>query len=68
MAALRRAGMETGFLQYWPLESYISSTLEKTRICQPACRILPLSWIVLKPRKDSCSAVCLTPYHSLREG
>ncbi|XP_075815934.1 myocardin-related transcription factor A isoform X5 [Microtus pennsylvanicus] len=67
MAALRRAGMETGFLQCWPLESYISSTLEKTRICQPACRILPLSWIVLKPRKDSCSAICLTPYHSLRE-
>ncbi|XP_076767781.1 myocardin-related transcription factor A isoform X5 [Arvicanthis niloticus] len=67
MAALRRAGMETGCLQYWPLESYISSPLEKTKICQPACRILPFSWIVLKPGKDSYSAVCLTPFHSLRE-
>lgn len=68
MAALRRAGMETGCLQCWPLESCISSPLEKTKICQPACRILPFSWIVLKPEKDSCSAMCLTPYHSWREG
>lgn len=68
MAALRRAGMEPGFLQYWPLESYVSSPLEKTKIWQPTCRVLPLSWIVLKPGKDSYSAVCLTPYHSLREG
>lgn len=68
MAALRRAGMETDCLQYWPLESCVSSPLEKTKICQPACRILPFSWIVLKPGKDSYSAVCLTPYQSLREG
>lgn len=68
MAALRRVGMETDCLQYWPLESCISSPLEKTKICQPVCRILPFSWIVLKPGKDSYSAVCLTPYQSLREG
>ncbi|XP_060515478.1 myocardin-related transcription factor A isoform X1 [Panthera onca] len=40
---------------------------EKTKIHQPTCRILPLSWIVLEPGKDSYSAVCLAPYHSLRE-
>lgn len=60
--------METGCLQRWPLESCISSPLEKPRLCQPACRILPFSWIVLTPGEDSCSAMCLTPYHSLREG
>ncbi|XP_028346460.1 myocardin-related transcription factor A isoform X4 [Physeter macrocephalus] len=55
-------------LQHWPLESHISPRLEeKTKIYQPTCRILPLSWIVLKPGKDSYSAVCLAPYHSLRE-
>ncbi|XP_047407384.1 myocardin-related transcription factor A isoform X5 [Sciurus carolinensis] len=68
MASLRREERKTGFLQHWPLDPHISSSvLEKTKIHQPTCRILPLSWIVLKPGKDSCSAVCLTPYHSLRE-
>ncbi|KAM6215031.1 myocardin-related transcription factor A isoform 2-T2 [Rhynchocyon petersi] len=68
MASLRRERRKTGFLPHWPLESHISSSmLEKTKSHQPPCRILPLSWIVLKPGKDSCSAVCLAPYHSLRE-
>lgn len=71
MASLRREGRKTGLLQHWPLETRISSSMleEKIKIHQPTCRILPLSWIVLKPRKDSYySAVCLTHYHSLREG
>lgn len=69
MASLRSEGRKTSLLQHWPLESHISpSMLEKTKIHQPTCRILPLSWIVLKPRNDSYSAVCLAPYHSLREG
>ncbi|XP_048659057.1 myocardin-related transcription factor A isoform X2 [Marmota marmota marmota] len=68
MASLRSEERKTGFLQRWPLESHISSSmLEKTKIHQPTCRFLPLSWIVLKPWKDSCSAVCLAPSHSLRE-
>ncbi|XP_004437945.2 PREDICTED: MKL/myocardin-like protein 1 isoform X2 [Ceratotherium simum simum] len=69
MASLRSEGRKTSLLQHWPLESHISPSMleEKTKIHQPTCRILPLSWIVLKPGKDSCSAVCLAPYHSLRE-
>lgn len=69
MASLRSEGRKTGLLQHWPLEAHISpSMLEETEIHHPTCRILPLSWIVLKPGKDSYSAVCLAPYHSLREG
>lgn len=70
MASLRSEGRKTSLLQNWPLESHISPSMleEKTKIHHPMCRILPLSWIVLKPRKDSYSAVCLAPYHSLREG
>ncbi|XP_070362925.1 myocardin-related transcription factor A isoform X1 [Equus asinus] len=68
MASLRSEGRKTGLLQHWPLEAHISpSMLEETKIHQPTCRILPLSWIVLKPGKDSYSAMCLAPYHSLRE-
>lgn len=67
MASLRSEG---SLLQYWPLASHISPSMleEKTKIHQPTCRILPLSWIVLQPGKDSYSALCLAPYHSLREG
>lgn len=70
MASLRSEGRKTSLLQHWPLESHISPSMleEKTKIHQPTCRILPLSWIVLKPGYDSYSAVCLAPYHSLREG
>lgn len=70
MASLKSEERKTSWLQHWPLESHISPSMleEKTKIGQPTCRILPLSWIVLKPGKDSCSAVCLAPYHSLREG
>ncbi|KAF6120438.1 myocardin related transcription factor A [Phyllostomus discolor] len=69
MASLRREGRKTGLLQHWPLESHICPSIlkEKTKNYQHTCRILPLSWIVLKPGKDSYSAVCLAPYHSLRE-
>lgn len=70
MASLRSEVRKTGLLQHWPLEPHISPSMleEKTKIHQPTCRILPLSWIVLEPGKDSYSAVCLAPYHSLREG
>ncbi|XP_054095174.2 myocardin-related transcription factor A isoform X5 [Callithrix jacchus] len=70
MASLRREGRKTGLLQHWPLETHISSSMleENTKIYQPTCRILPLSWIVLKPKNDSYySALCLTHYQSLRE-
>uniref|UniRef100_A0ABI8AEA6 SAP domain-containing protein n=2 Tax=Felis catus TaxID=9685 RepID=A0ABI8AEA6_FELCA len=69
MASLRSEVRKTGLLQHWPLEPHISPSMleEKTKIHQPTCRILPLSWIVLEPGKDSYSAVCLAPYHSLRE-
>ncbi|XP_045691111.1 myocardin-related transcription factor A isoform X2 [Phyllostomus hastatus] len=69
MASLRSEGRKTGLLQHCPLESHISPSIlkEKTKNYQHTCRILPLSWIVLKPGKDSYSAVCLAPYHSLRE-
>ncbi|XP_045042933.2 myocardin-related transcription factor A isoform X2 [Desmodus rotundus] len=70
MASLGSKVRKTGLLQHWPLESHISPSIleEKTKKNhQHTCRILPLSWIVLKPGKDSCSAVCLAPYHSLRE-
>lgn len=70
MASLRSEGRKTSLLQSWPLASHISPSMleEKTKIHQPTCRILPLSWIVLQPGKDSYSALCLAPYHSLREG
>lgn len=69
MASLKSEEGKTSLLQHWPLASPISpSMLEETKIYQPTCRILPLSWIVLKPGKDSYSAVCLAPYHRLREG
>lgn len=71
MASLGSKVRKTGLLQHWPLESHISPSIleEKTKKNhQHTCRILPLSWIVLKPGKDSYSAVCLAPYHSLREG
>lgn len=70
MASLRTEVRKTGLLQHWPLEPHISPSMleEKTKIHQPACRILPLSWIVLEPGRDSCSAVRLAPYHSFREG
>lgn len=70
MASLRSEVRKTGLLQHWPLEPHISPSMleEKTKTHQPTYRILPLSWIVLEPRKDSYSAVCLAPYHSLREG
>ncbi|XP_053517987.1 myocardin-related transcription factor A isoform X3 [Artibeus jamaicensis] len=69
MASLRSEGRKTGLLPHWPLESHISPSIleEKTKNHHHTCRILPLSWIVLKPGKDSYSAVCLAPYHSLRE-
>ncbi|XP_036924003.1 myocardin-related transcription factor A isoform X2 [Sturnira hondurensis] len=69
MASLRSEGRKTGLLQHWPLESHISPSIleEKTKNHHHTCRILPLSWIVLTPEKDSYSAVCLAPYHSLRE-
>nr|XP_045376589.1 myocardin-related transcription factor A isoform X2 [Camelus bactrianus] len=68
MASLKSEEGKTSLLQHWPLASPISpSMLEETKIYQPTCRILPLSWIVLKPGKDSYSAVCLAPYHRLRE-
>nr|XP_031527635.1 myocardin-related transcription factor A [Vicugna pacos] len=68
MASLKSEKRKTSLLQHWPLASPISpSMLEETKIYQPTCRILPLSWIVLKPGKDSYSAVCLAPYHRLRE-
>lgn len=70
MASLRSEERKMSLLQHWPLESHISPSMleEKTKIHQPTCRILPLSWIVLKPGNDSYSAVCLAPYRSLREG
>lgn len=70
MASLKSEGRKTSLLQHWPLESHISPSMleEKTKIHQHTCGILPLSWIVLKPGNDSYSAVCLAPYHSLREG
>uniref|UniRef100_A0A8C0Q4X7 Myocardin related transcription factor A n=2 Tax=Canis lupus TaxID=9612 RepID=A0A8C0Q4X7_CANLF len=69
MASLRSEVRKTSVLQHWPLEPHISPSMleEKTKIHQPTCRILPLSWIVLEPGKDSYPAVCLAPYHSLRE-
>lgn len=70
MDSLKSEGRRMSLLQHWPLESHISCSVleERARINQPTCRILPLPWIVLKPGKDICSAMCLAPYHSLREG
>ncbi|XP_054438396.1 myocardin-related transcription factor A isoform X2 [Pteronotus mesoamericanus] len=69
MASLRSEGRKTGLLQHWPLEPHISPSIleEKTKNHQHMGRILPLSWIVLKPGKDSYSTVCLACYHGLRE-
>ncbi|XP_070227629.1 myocardin-related transcription factor A isoform X2 [Bos mutus] len=69
MDSLKSEGRRMSLLQHWPLESHLSPSVleERARIYQPTCRILPLSWIVLKPGKDSRSAMCLAPYHSLRE-
>lgn len=70
MDSLKSEGRRMSLLQHWPLESHLSPSVleERARIYQPTCRILPLPWIVLKPGKDSRSAMCLAPYHSLREG
>ncbi|XP_043737578.1 myocardin-related transcription factor A isoform X1 [Cervus elaphus] len=69
MASLKSEGRRMSLLQHWPLESHLSPSVleERAGIYQPTCRILPLPWIVLKPGKDSRSAMCLAPYHSLRE-
>ncbi|XP_065800498.1 myocardin-related transcription factor A isoform X2 [Muntiacus reevesi] len=69
MASLKSEGRRVSLLQHWPLESHLSPSVleERARIYQPTCRILPLPWIVLKPGEDSRSAMCLAPYHSLRE-
>lgn len=70
MASLKSEGRRMSLLQHWPLESHLSPSVleERARIYQPTCRILPLPWTVLKPGKDSRSAMCLAPCHSLREG
>lgn len=69
MTSLRSEGRKTGLLPHWSMEPRLSPcVLEETRSHQPTCSILPLSWIVVRPGKDSCSALCLAPYHSLREG